>query len=148
MDLTMRRASIIAAVLLALVADLPVSAAGSQPATAVTALMKDHFSAVTERDDARRRELFRRTYAREVVFYEPAEVARGQRELEAMFGRLRKRFPKAVFTMPAPIDVHDGAARVKWQLGNPGEAPFGSGEDFVLLREGKILALYNFFDSV
>lgn len=113
----------------------------------ITGLMKRHFAAVTERDDAKRQTLFKETYTADVVFYEPNEKAHGQKELDAMFARLRAKFPDAVFTVPAPIDVHDGVARVSWRLGNPGQAPFGAGEDFVILSEGRIKAVYNFFDA-
>ena len=38
--------------------------------------------------------------------------------------------------------------RVKWVEGRPGEAPAVAGTDFIIARDGRIAAIYLFFDKV
>jgi hypothetical protein len=38
--------------------------------------------------------------------------------------------------------------RVKWVAGSPGEAPAYAGTDFIIARDGRIAALYLFFDKL
>src|ERR1700676_3750434 len=40
------------------------------------------------------------------------------------------------------------AGRVRWVSGRPGEAPAYSGTDFLIARDGRIAALYLFFDNL
>jgi hypothetical protein len=39
------------------------------------------------------------------------------------------------------------AARVRWVSGSPGKPPAYSGTDFLIARNGKIAAVYLFFDG-
>jgi hypothetical protein len=38
--------------------------------------------------------------------------------------------------------------RVKWASGIPGQAPAYGGTDFLIARDGRIVALYLFFDKL
>jgi hypothetical protein len=38
--------------------------------------------------------------------------------------------------------------RVQWVAGRPGEAPAYAGTDFIIAQNGRIAALYLFFDKV
>jgi hypothetical protein len=38
--------------------------------------------------------------------------------------------------------------RVRWVAGRPGEAPAYAGTDFIIARDGRIAALYLFFDKL
>ena len=40
------------------------------------------------------------------------------------------------------------AGRVKWVEGRPGEAPAVAGTDFIIARDGRIAAVYLFFDKL
>jgi hypothetical protein len=40
------------------------------------------------------------------------------------------------------------AGRVKWVAGRPGEAPAYAGTDFIIVQEGRIAAVYLFFDKL
>jgi hypothetical protein len=39
------------------------------------------------------------------------------------------------------------AERIQWVEGRPGEAPEQAGSDFIIARDGRIAALYLFFDK-
>ena len=43
--------------------------------------------------------------------------------------------------------VQDSAGRLRWVSGRPGEAPAYAGTDFIVVRDGRIAALYLFFDG-
>src|SRR5437899_11535152 len=40
------------------------------------------------------------------------------------------------------------AGRIQWVSGRPGEAPAYAGTDFIIARDGRIAALYLFFDKL
>ena len=40
------------------------------------------------------------------------------------------------------------AGGVQWVSGRPGEAPAYAGTDFIIARDGRIAALYLFFDKL
>ena len=40
------------------------------------------------------------------------------------------------------------AGRIKWVEGRPGEAPAVAGTDFIIARDGRIAAIYLFFDKL
>jgi hypothetical protein len=44
--------------------------------------------------------------------------------------------------------VSGDGGRIKWVSGRPGEAPAYAGTDFIVTREGRIAALYLFFDKL
>ena len=46
-----------------------------------------------------------------------------------------------------PEELGNGG-RVKWVSGRPGEAPAYAGTDFIIARDGRIAALYLFFDEL
>src|ERR1700758_2977983 len=46
-----------------------------------------------------------------------------------------------------PEETGNGG-RVRWVAGRPGEAPAYAGTDFIIARDGRIAALYLFFDKL
>ena len=46
-----------------------------------------------------------------------------------------------------PEELGNGG-RVKWVAGPPGEAPVYAGTDFIIVRDGRIAAIYLFFDKL
>jgi hypothetical protein len=46
-----------------------------------------------------------------------------------------------------PEEMGDGG-RVRWVSGSPGKPPAYGGTDFIIVREGKIAAVYLFFDEL
>jgi hypothetical protein len=47
----------------------------------------------------------------------------------------------------APEELGNGG-RVRWVSGRPGEAPAYAGTDFIIERDGRIAAVYLFFDPL
>jgi hypothetical protein len=46
-----------------------------------------------------------------------------------------------------PDELGNGG-RLKWVSGHPGEAPAYAGTDFIIVKDGRIAALYLFFDKL
>jgi hypothetical protein len=46
-----------------------------------------------------------------------------------------------------PEEMGSGG-RIQWVSGRPGDAPTYAGTDFILARDGRIAALYLFFDNL
>ena len=88
-------------------------------------------------------------FAERLLFYEPRSgVHRGRDEIDRIAGAIRATHPDFQYTPTAePEELHN-AGRIRWVSSRPGEAPAYAGTDFIIARDGRIAALYLFFDSL
>ena len=102
-----------------------------------------------ENDAARRRAAIEEIYTEDCVFYDPSRgVYRGRDEIDRIAGAIRATHPDFRYQPIAePEEVGDGG-RVPWVSGRPGEPPAYAGTDFIIARDGRIAALYLFFDKL
>jgi hypothetical protein len=102
-----------------------------------------------ENDPARRRAAINELYNEECVFYDPNKgVHRGRDAIDRIAGIIKARHPDYQYQpIAAPEELGD-AARCRWVSGTPGKAPAYAGTDFVIARDGKIAAVYLFFDQL
>ena len=101
-----------------------------------------------ENDPARRRAAIDEIFTEDCVFYEPRGVHRGRDEIDRIAGAIRALHPDFRYTPTAqPEELHN-AGRIRWVSGRPGEPPAYAGTDFIIARDGRIAALYLFFDSL
>ena len=102
-----------------------------------------------EGDPQRRHEAIDEIYTEDVVFYDPNKgVYRGRDEIDRIAGAIRATHPDFSYQPIAePEEVGDGG-RVPWVSGRPGEAPEYAGTDFIIVRDGRIAAIYLFFDKL
>ena len=101
-----------------------------------------------EGDPIRRRAAIDELFTEDCVFYEPRGAYRGRAEIDRIAGEIRATHPDFQYTPTAePEELHN-AGRVPWVSGRPGEAPAYAGTDFIIARDGRIAALYLFFDSL
>ena len=101
-----------------------------------------------EGDDARRQAVAEEILAEDVIFVEPHGITRGRNEIVRLAGKIRATHPTFKYTPISPAeDLHGQAGRVKWVAGAPGEPPSYAGTDFIVAHEGRILAIYMFFDG-
>jgi hypothetical protein len=71
----------------------------------------------------------------------------GRAALDQIAGELRASHPSFVYTPHRrPRAVQDGG-RLAWGSGPPGEPPSYTGIDVIIVRDGKIAALYVFLDA-
>ena len=102
-----------------------------------------------ENDPARRRAAVDELYLEEGVFYDPSKgVYRGRDEIDRIAGEIRATHPEFRYQpLAEPEEVGTGG-RVQWIEGLPGEAPSQAGTDFIIARDGRIAAIYLFFDKL
>jgi hypothetical protein len=99
----------------------------------------------SERDEARRRRAIGELMAGDVIFSDHNGRQTGLDAVNAAVTALQARFPEFVFTERTPPQVIADAGHVHWSFGPPGE-PRITGMDFIVVRDGKIAALYVFLD--
>src|SRR6201989_3035883 len=114
--------------------------------TLLTRNLQDVFG---ESDSARRRAAIDDLFTEDCVFYDPKTgVHRGRDDIDRVAGAIRATHPDFQYQPIAkPEELGDGG-RLKWVSGRPGGGPLYAGTDFIIARDGRIAALYLFFDEL
>jgi ketosteroid isomerase-like protein len=115
--------------------------------TASTLLLRNLHDVFGEIDPLRRRAAIDELWHEDGVFYDPNSGAhRGRDEIDRIADKVKATHPSFQYQpLSAPEEIGDGG-RVRWVSGTPGKPPEYAGTDFVVVREGKIAAIYMFFD--
>ena len=101
-----------------------------------------------EGDDTLRREVAEEIFHDDAVFVEPHGIYRGRDEIVRIAGIIRALHPTFRYSTLGRADVlHDKAGRLRWVSGVPGEPPAYAGTDFIVVRDGRIAAVYLLFDG-
>jgi SnoaL-like domain len=101
-----------------------------------------------ENDHARRRAAIDEIFTDDCVFYEPNGIYRGRDEINRVAGAIKATHPDFRYQPIAAPEELGNAGRVRWVSGRPGEAPAYAGTDFIIARDGRIAAVYLFFDQL
>jgi SnoaL-like protein len=101
-----------------------------------------------ENDPARRRASIDEIFTDDCVFYEPKGIYRGRDEIDRVAGAIRATHPDFRYQPIAEPEELGNGGRVQWVSGRPGEVPAYAGTDFIIARDGRIAALYLFFDKL
>ena len=102
-----------------------------------------------ENDPARRRVAIDEIFTEDCVFYEPSgHVYRGRDEIDSIAGALRARHPDFRYQPIAEPEEIGNGGRIRWTEGRPGDAPAIAGTDFIIARDGRLAAIYLFFDKL
>jgi hypothetical protein len=101
-----------------------------------------------EGDATRRHAAIEELYTEDCVLYAPPGKFVGRAALDKFSGDLRATHPHFVYTPHGePQSLHN-AGRLAWSSGPRDEAPDYTGLDVIIVRDGKIAALYIFLDSM
>jgi hypothetical protein len=101
-----------------------------------------------EGNAARRRAAIAELYAEDCTLYAPPGVFVGPEALYKFARDLRATHPDFVYTPHGEAQALHNAGRLAWGSGPRGEPPNYTGLDVVIVRDGKIAALYVFLDPV
>jgi ketosteroid isomerase-like protein len=123
------------------------SSVADDPKLIATLLMRNIVEVFGENDRERRRAAIRDLYAEDAVVHAPPGTVVGHDALDKFAGDLRSTHPDYVYTPSSEPQVLHDSARLVWGSGPSGEPPRYTGEDFILVRNGKIAALYVYLDS-
>jgi len=112
-----------------------------------TLLLRNLREVFGEGDPARRRAAIEELYTEDCMVLLPIGRYVGRVALDQIAGELRTSHPSFVYTPHRrPQAVQDGG-RLAWGSGPPGEPPSYTGVDVIIVRDGKIAALYVFLDA-
>jgi hypothetical protein len=114
-----------------------------------TLLTRNLHDVFGENDGTRRRAAIDEIYTEDCVFYDPTKgVYRGRDEIDRVAGKIKATHPDFRYQpIVGPEELGNGG-RIQWVSGRPGEAPAYAGTDFIIVRDGRIAALYLFFDKL
>ena len=117
----------------------------SSISTLLTRNLHDVFG---ENDPARRRAAIEEIFTEDCVFYEPKGAYRGRDEIDRVAGAIKATHPDFRYQSIAGPEELGNSGRIQWVSGRPGEAPAYAGTDFIIARDGRIAAVYLFFDEL
>jgi len=100
-----------------------------------------------EGDPALRRAAIQELYAEDCLLCVLPGTFVGHDALEKFAGDLRATHSHYVYTPHGAPQVLHNSGRLAWGSGPKGEAPQYTGVDFIIVRDGKIAALYVYLDS-
>lgn len=112
----------------------------------VTALLKGYISMWNERDPHARQSIGREVFIPDAHYVDPNVSARGRAAIDTYVAGWQDQFPGFVFVL-GQVRSHHDVAHFGWHFGPPGEAPAAAGVDVVTMEQGRISAIYGFFDS-
>jgi SnoaL-like domain len=113
-----------------------------------TLLTRNLHDVFGENNPARRRAAIDEIFTEDCVFYEPRGAYHGRDEIERVAGAIKAMHPDFRYQPIAPPEELGNGGRVRWVSGRPGEAPAYAGTDFIIVRDGRIAAVYLFFDQL
>ena len=102
-----------------------------------------------ENDPARRRAVIDEIFTEDGMFYDPkGGVYRGRDEIDQIVGAIKATHPDFRYQPIAEPEEVGNAGRVKGVSRRPGDAPAYARTDFNIARNGRIAAVYLFFDKL
>ena len=114
-----------------------------------TLLLRNLHDVFGELDPVRRRAAIEEIFHEDGVFYEPGGgTYRGHDEIDRIAGVIKAKHPDFRYQPLAPPEETGDGGRVRWVSGVLGQAPEYAGTDFIVARDGKIAAVYLFFDEL
>ena len=114
-----------------------------------TLLIRNLQDVFGENDPARRRAVINEIWNEDGVFYDPKTgVHRGRDEIDRIAGTIRATHPDFQYQPIAEPEELCNGGRVKWVAGRPDQRPVYAGTDFIVARDGRIAAVYLFFDKL
>jgi SnoaL-like domain len=118
------------------------------PYSISTLLIRNLTDVFGENDSTRRRVAINEIFTEDCVFYEPGGLHRGRDEIDRVAGEIRATHPDFRYQPIAPPEELGNGGRVRWVEGRPDKAPVYAGTDFIIVRDGRIAAVYLFFDKL
>ena len=114
-----------------------------------TLLLRNLSDVFGENDPVRRRAAIDEIFHEDAVFHDPkGGTFHGRDEIDRIAGVIKATHPDFKYEPLSPPEELGDAGRVPWVSGTPGKPPAYAGTDFVVARNGRIAAIYMFFDSL
>ena len=101
-----------------------------------------------EADPQRRLAAIDELWTDDAVLYVPPGIVEGREAINTFAGDLRATHPHYVYTPHGAPQILHNAGRIAWGSGPRDQAPEYTGWDVIIVRGGRIAALYVFLDEV
>jgi hypothetical protein len=116
--------------------------------TTAEQLLKKHLEIWSETDEEKRKSGIAEIYTNDVEFIDPFSIFAGTRELDHFIDELQSKNPGFVFTSAGAVNSHHHIASIFWHFGPPDKPDTVTGQDVVVLKDGRIQKLYAFIDGL
>jgi hypothetical protein len=116
--------------------------------TVSTLLLRNLHDVFEEIDPVRRRAAIDEIFHEDAVFHEPNGTYHGRDEIDRIAGVIKATHPDFRYQLLSAPEVTGDGGRVRWVEGSPGKPAAVAGTDFIIARDGRIAAVYLFFDKL
>ena len=113
-----------------------------------TLLTRNLHDVFGENDPVRRSAAIGEIFTEDCVFHEPNGVYHGRDEIHRIAGKIKSTHPDFRYQPIGAPEELGNAGRIQWVSGRRGEPPAYAGTDFIIARDGRIAAVYLFFDKL
>ena len=114
-----------------------------------TLLLRNLKEVFGENDPVCRRSAIDEIFHKDAVFYnQNGGIFLGRQEIDRIAGLIKATHPDFEYQPLSPPEELGNAGRVRWVSGVPGKPPAYAGTDFIVTRNGRIAAVYLFFDNL
>ena len=107
-----------------------------------TLLTRNLHDVFGENDPARRRAVIK------IAFSTSPGASTVAATIDRVAGAIKATHPDFRYQPIAKGEELGNGGRIQWVSGPPGEAPAYAGTDFIIIRDGRIAAVYLFFDEL
>ncbi len=119
----------------------------TESSSAIEGLLKRNlFDVFGQHDQSKRRAAIAELFTEDVVFSDPHSRHVGHDALDAAVEALQGRLPDFVFNEIGPAQTLTDAGRQAWSFGPANDPKRVTGLDVIVVRGGRIAALYTFLD--
>ena len=116
-------------------------------AQTIETLLRENLHGVFgEHNTQKRRSNIERLWAEDGVFVDHNSRYEGHSGIDRAVAGLVERFPNFVFTERGELQAFNGVGKLDWGFGPDGEKAVIAGIDVLVVKGGKIGALYTFLD--
>jgi hypothetical protein len=114
-----------------------------------TLLLRNLSDVFGENDPVLRRAAIDEIFHEDAVFHDPkGGIYRGHDDIDRIAGLIKATHPDFEYRPLSPPEELGDVGRVRWVSGAPGKPPAYAGTDFIVARNGRIAAVYLFFDNL
>jgi len=113
-----------------------------------TLLTRNLHDVFGENDPARRRAAIDEIFTEDCVFYEPSGHPPWPRRDRSVASAIKATHPDFRYQPIAGPEELGNCGRIQWVSGRPGEPPVYAGTDFIIAHDGRIAAVYLFFNKL
>lgn len=112
-----------------------------------TLLRRNLREVFNEQNGQRRRAALKELYAEDAIFSDHFGQNVGHAAIDAAVAKLHERLPGFVLKERGKPEALENAGRIRWQFGPASEPEEILGVDFIVVKDGKIGAIYVFLDT-